>query len=224
MSPLWLLFGLPVVAFLLWPHRYILDYISHKTGVLFYIPTDDKVVFITIDDGPTQYTDTILQTLKDLDVKVTFFLIGERVRVRQDVVERIYAAGHGIANHDVSNRRSALVDADDLRHSLVETNRLLENGQRIRKYYFRPGCGYFTPALLRVAVTLGMRVTLGDVYPFDPFMPTFWSKFLLRYKTQPGSIVILHDGTKGRVDSLCSTLREVVPILKKQGYRFEALL
>lgn len=218
----WLLLSpiLGLVALLLWPPKAALSYLSTKTGVLFRLDTTEKIAYLTIDDGPSEFTPQILQTLRDLGIKATFFLIGDRINKFQETTQLIYSHGHAIANHDSSNRRSVAVPIAELTRSLVNVNRLLEDRARIRSYYFRPGCGYFSSAMIEAVSRLGMAVTLGDVYPHDPFMPALWMKLVLRHRIQPGSIIILHDGTKNRADKVCDTLCSVIPDLKTQGYRF----
>ena len=65
--------------------------------------SDTKRAFLTFDDGPSSITNTILDVLKQENVKATFFVLGSRVEVKTDVVKRIYDEGHYIANHGYSH-------------------------------------------------------------------------------------------------------------------------
>ena len=65
--------------------------------------SDTKRVFLTFDDGPSSVTNTILDTLKQQNVKATFFVLGSQVEKMPDVVKRIYDEGHYIANHGYSH-------------------------------------------------------------------------------------------------------------------------
>ena len=58
---------------------------------------------MTFDDGPSSVTNTILDVLKQENVKATFFVLGSRVEAKPDVVKRIYDEGHYIANHGYSH-------------------------------------------------------------------------------------------------------------------------
>lgn len=66
--------------------------------------SDSKRVFITFDDGPSTVTPQILDTLKQKNVKATFFVLGSRVEVQPDMVKRMYEEGHFIANHGYSHK------------------------------------------------------------------------------------------------------------------------
>src|SRR6201999_2484051 len=58
-----------------------------------------KCVALTFDDGPSPYTDRLLQILKDNDAKATFFLIGNKVAANPAGARRIVDAGMEVGNH-----------------------------------------------------------------------------------------------------------------------------
>lgn len=65
--------------------------------------SDTKRAFLTFDDGPSSVTNTILDVLKQENVKATFFVLGSRVEAKPEVVKRMYDEGHYIANHGYSH-------------------------------------------------------------------------------------------------------------------------
>ncbi|WP_443662520.1 polysaccharide deacetylase family protein [Clostridium sp.] len=60
---------------------------------------DEKVIYLTFDDGPSVMTDKVLDILKQNDVKATFFLIGNQLKGYEDMVKRIYTEGNSIGLH-----------------------------------------------------------------------------------------------------------------------------
>lgn len=60
---------------------------------------DEKTIYLTFDDGPSKYTDEILETLKKYDVKATFFTVGMFVGYYPERVRAVVEAGHLIACH-----------------------------------------------------------------------------------------------------------------------------
>ena len=60
---------------------------------------NNKVIYLTFDDGPSKITDRVLDTLKENDVKATFFLIGNQIAGFENTVKRIHDEGHGIGLH-----------------------------------------------------------------------------------------------------------------------------
>ena len=61
--------------------------------------SETKRAFLTFDDGPSSITNTILDILKQENVKATFFVLGNRVEKNPEAVKRMYDEGHYIANH-----------------------------------------------------------------------------------------------------------------------------
>ena len=64
---------------------------------------ETKQAFLTFDDGPSSVTPRILDTLKQENIKATFFVLGSNVSKKPDLVKRMYDEGHFIANHGYSH-------------------------------------------------------------------------------------------------------------------------
>lgn len=75
--------------------------ICFAEGILTEDPgINQNVIYLTFDDGPiSPVTDNILDVLKAKGVKATFFVIGKKVKIKEDVMKRIYEEGHGIGLH-----------------------------------------------------------------------------------------------------------------------------
>lgn len=56
-------------------------------------------VAITFDDGPSIYTPKLLDFLKENDIRVTFFVVGNRINVYSDTIKREAAEGHEMGYH-----------------------------------------------------------------------------------------------------------------------------
>lgn len=66
-------------------------------GVVYRIPNAGRVLYLTIDDGPSDATPVILDVLRKHDVKATFFVTTDHIR--PELMRRIAAEGHQVANH-----------------------------------------------------------------------------------------------------------------------------
>ncbi len=60
-------------------------------------------VALTFDDGPNAYTPGVLDALAAAHVKATFFIVGKMAAARPDILERIAAEGHLLANHSATH-------------------------------------------------------------------------------------------------------------------------
>lgn len=88
-----------------------------------------RYVYLTFDDGPSTYTDDILDILKQYNVKATFFVCGKPNAKYTDLYKRIVNDGHTLGMHSYSHKYSELYasldsfkeDTDKLRIFLYET-------------------------------------------------------------------------------------------------------
>ncbi len=70
--------------------------------------SETKRAFLTFDDGPSSVTPTILDILKQENIKATFFVLGSMVKTFPETTKRIYEEGHYIANHGYSHSYSSI--------------------------------------------------------------------------------------------------------------------
>jgi peptidoglycan/xylan/chitin deacetylase (PgdA/CDA1 family) len=196
----------------------VVDALQARTaGVLFSVETDERVVALTIDDGPSSATPRILDVLEAHDAKATLFLIGEHLDAHPGAARQAVEEGHELANHMLVDEPSIRLSGEDFRHQLVSTEQRLAplGGARL----LRPGSGWVNDRMIDQAAERGYRTVLGSVYPFDVAIPA--PRFLAWYVTRnvrPGSIIVLHDGP-GRGDRTAEVLGRVLPELRQRGFR-----
>jgi len=106
---------------------------------------DTHTVALTFDDGPNQNTPAVLDALKAANVKATFFIVGKMARAYPDILARIAAEGHLLANHSgthplLGNKyiRNPAALIDQIRQVDVLIRPLMPIGA---KFYFRAARG-----------------------------------------------------------------------------------
>lgn len=206
------------------PPVWLVKLCQHRwPDVLWHVETQEKVVALTIDDGPSRQTKEIISILKTNKTRATFFIIGAHVRGREAVLREIVADGHELGNHAMYDEPSRLLSNEEMTSQIAFVDQQIDvtyqhcDMKRPPKY-FRPGHGIFSTRMLKLLAKLQHALVLGDVYPFDPQIP-FWglNSWHILSMVRPGSIIICHDGD-GR-DWTVPMLRKVLPELKRQGYR-----
>ena len=69
-------------------------------GATWRIPSEERCVYLTFDDGPIpEVTPWVLDTLDTYGVKATFFMVGDNVRKHPDVFRLVVERGHAVGNH-----------------------------------------------------------------------------------------------------------------------------
>ena len=72
-----------------------------------------KVVYLTFDDGPSQYTDELLNLLDEYHMKATFFMLDGAMKANPEMVKQIAARGHGVGLHGVSHKRATFYSKEE---------------------------------------------------------------------------------------------------------------
>ena len=217
-------FAVFAIACFFFTSRFFSRLLQKRTSdeVLFHVNTSEKVVALTIDDGPhPELTPQILDILAEYEAPATFFIIGGRVPGNELYLERIVNEGHELGNHLMSDKRSITLDEHEFSRQLAQTHQLLAPFGPI--HWFRPGSGWYNERMLAQIRPYGYQTVIGSVYPFDAQIHSkeFAASYILS-NVQPGSIIILHDGKAERVATV-DVLKRILPTLKKRGYRFVTL-
>jgi peptidoglycan/xylan/chitin deacetylase (PgdA/CDA1 family) len=176
-------------------------------------------IALTFDDGPDPVrTPALLDALAELDVKATFFVLGEHVAAHPELAARIAREGHELGNHTYSHRYLPLARSRSVEHELAATDAAIADATGILPRLARPPYGGRSPWTVRAFARLDKRVVLWDVNSFDwkgAPGPEIADRVLARVR--PGSIVLMHDGRRA-TDVTIDAVRLLVPELRARGY------
>jgi peptidoglycan/xylan/chitin deacetylase (PgdA/CDA1 family) len=193
--------------------------------LVYRIPTQERVLYLTFDDGPTrELTAPLLDLLARFEAPATFFLIGAHAVAHPHLVRATVQAGHTIGNHSYTHPDPWHTPSATLLAELERTTGVLEDliAQPLR--WMRPPYGRLTWPLRHWCRTRRQHLTLWDVVPGD-WLPRVTTRrieqFVLRH-VRPGSIVVLHDNPR-TADKLPAALHTLLTILHAEGWRFAAL-
>ena len=70
------------------------------------VETSNKVIYLTFDDGPTEYTNDLLDLLAQHKMKATFFMLEAEMKRNPEVVKRMVNEGHAVGLHGVSHEKN----------------------------------------------------------------------------------------------------------------------
>jgi peptidoglycan-N-acetylglucosamine deacetylase len=182
---------------------------------------DDKVVYLTFDDGPNPtFTPQVLDLLYEYDAYATFFVLGSSTTAYPELVQRMIHDGHTVANHTWDHPVLAGVSFAELEWQLRKTAEVI--GPEIAPC-MRPPYGAMDSNTKPWSEALGYEVILWDVDPRDWERPG--AEVIANHiisSVFPGANVLLHDGGIDRSQSVAA-LEIVLEELSRQGYRFEAI-
>lgn len=95
---------------------------TEKKLPVIYKGNVEKTAYITFDDGPSKYTDAILDVLQQHDVKATFFMIGSEIHKYPEAVKRLTEEGHYPGMHTMSHNYHHLYKSGGSKNFLDEVN------------------------------------------------------------------------------------------------------
>ena len=163
------------------------------TGIITRVATAEPVAALTFDDGPHPvFTPRLLDILERHQARATFFMIGQNAYCHPELVQRIGQAGHAIGNHSWDHAIFPLITGRKRRAQLRACARAIAPyGERL----FRPPHGYYNvPSQLDV-LWLGYRA-INWSFEVNDWCSLDADRMAERLvsQTQPGSIILLHDG------------------------------
>ena len=153
-------------------------------------------VALTFDDGPDeQSTPRFLDVLSELDVRATFFLLGDMCLRYPTLSKRLLEDGHEIAVHSFDHRNHMRRSPRGTYDQLARTTDLIEAQTGVRPTYFRPPYGALTAAGLRAAKRLDLQTVLWTAWGQDWQRTCTPDSVLAEVQsgTVAGGTVLLHD-------------------------------
>jgi peptidoglycan/xylan/chitin deacetylase (PgdA/CDA1 family) len=160
-------------------------------------------VALTFDDGPTSLTPKLLEVLAKLDVRGTFFVIGELCAARPDLVRAIADAGHELASHGYTHRRFTALSRRELETELSRTRELLPRPSTSRPLV-RPPYGSISPYSLLICAQRGFTTVLWSLNSHDWRLQDAGAvaRTTLTQHATPGEILLFHEGQAWTLDAL----------------------
>lgn len=184
--------------------------------------TQQKTVALTFDDGPSPYTQGILDLLAKHQVRATFYLIGQNLEQFPAVARAAQAAGHTLANHSWDHQHFSGQTPQALWANLERTSDAFERLLGFRPRLYRPPYGEVSDGQVSLLAGLGIKTILWSIDTRDWNMPSVVSSDIVRtasVNAHGEAIVLMHDGGGVRSNTV-QALEAIILHYKAQGYRF----
>ena len=188
--------------------------------------TDEKKIWLTFDDGPEEeVTEFILKTLKKLNIKASFFLIGKNIQAFPELTKEIIKEGHIVGNHSFSHlngfkskKEEYIYDVELGQKSINE--KLVEMGITNKIKIFRPPFGRILPQQIK-RLKENYKIVMWDIFSWD-FKKNISPEKIYNNvidNVVEGSILVFHNNKKS-LNNLKLTLEDTLVKLKEKGFVF----
>ena len=183
---------------------------------IYCVDTEEKKVAISFDAAwGNEQTEDLLKTLKEYNVKATFFLVGDWVDNYPESVKSIAAQGHDVENHSDTHAHMTQLSSSQMQAEITQCNQKIAALTGKAPTLFRPPYGDYNNSVVAAVKAENMYCIQWDVDSLD-WKDLSASEITNRItsKIQPGSIVLLHNGAKNTPEALPS----IIEGIRAQGY------
>jgi peptidoglycan/xylan/chitin deacetylase (PgdA/CDA1 family) len=176
----------------------------------------NNIIALTFDDGPSEHTERILDTLERHDARATFFVVGRRAESGKSTIKRAFDMGCEIANHSWTHPRLSKLSAGEVMRELNDTSAAIEAVTGVCPKIFRPPYGAVSDILKSVCAELKLPIINWSVDPLDWECQNADMIFnRIASKTHDRAIILSHDVYA----STAEAMERVIPELICRGYR-----
>lgn len=213
-----LLIGISVVYTAGTESGFLSVFMNNKKKLPIYcVGITEKKIAISFDAAwGADYTEGLLKTLKEHNVKTTFFLVGFWVDKYPEMVKRISDEGHEIGNHSARHPKMSTLSKEQIIKELNSTSDKIEAIIGKPTVLLRPPFGDYNDRLIETSQELGYQVIQWDVDSLD--YKDYGTQAIVdrvMKKVSDGSIVLFHNNATYTNEALPIILDK----LQEQGYK-----
>ena len=196
-----------------------IDQIIAQIGIVSEAGADNPEVALTFDDGPSEYTGGILDTLKKYNVSATFFTLGNQIEGFPLPLQRAVAEGHTVGNHTWDHQDLTKFGPKDIRTELAQQTDAVTGKALPAPKLFRPPYGATNDTVVAEVRRAGMLTVLWSVDTNDYMKPApdVMAQQVIN-EAQAGSIILMHDGGGDRT-ATSAAFPMIIMGLKKKGFK-----
>ena len=188
-------------------------------GLIWDIPNKSKEIYLSFDDSPTpEFTYWILDLLSSLNIKATFFCVGESSEKYPEIIAAIIKDGHQIGNHTHTHINACYTSTKSYLDEIEKCSKVLP-----KTNLFRPPYGKMYPWQIS-EIREKYKIVMWDVLSndFKKNISSHQIKTNVLNNVKNGSIIVFHDNKKSE-EILKENLQEILLKLKEKGFVFSLI-
>lgn len=173
-----------------------------------------KVISLTFDDAPSPKTKELVDLLKSLEIKATFFILGCNLKYYKEELKYIYDNGHEIGNHSYSHPDFKKITVDKGIEEINKTQELIFDVINRYPRVFRFPYGSVNKEVLK---QIDLATVLWSIDSMD------WENYQtdvilsrVRNNLKNGGIILFHDFKYFNKEAITTIVKE----LQTEGYTF----
>ena len=188
-------------------------------NLIWDIPNKKKEIYLSFDDSPTpEFTYWILNLLSSLNIKATFFCVGDTSEKYPEIIADIIKDGHQIGNHTHTHINACYTSTKSYLNEIEKCSKVLP-----KTNLFRPPYGKMYPWQIS-EIREKYKIVMWDVLSndFKKNISSHQIKTNVLNNVKNGSIIVFHDNKKSE-EILKENLQEILLKLKEKGFVFSLI-
>ena len=186
----------------------------------FAISSDNKRIILTFDQGyENGYTEKILDTLKEKNVRAIFFLTGDYAKKEVPLVKRMINEGHILGNHGMTHASLPTLTESKAEEEIMSLHNYMLNNYGYEMQYFRPPCGEYSEQALETVQKCGYKTVFWSFayvdWKTDDQPSPDEGRRILSKSAHGGEILLLHSVSSTNAE----ILGDVIDDLRSQGFK-----
>lgn len=181
--------------------------------------TNEKHVWLTIDDGPEADSTTLVDLLRRYDAKATFFVKGKLAAAHPELIRTIVDAGHSVANHSDTHPSATFwcLPPARIAREVDGCNEALRAITGVAPRWFRAPVGMKNAGVHPQLARRGMRLIGWSARGFDAVSKDV-DRVVERIvrRVEPGAIIVLHQG----LAHSAAVIERVLQTMQSRGFAF----
>jgi peptidoglycan-N-acetylglucosamine deacetylase len=179
-------------------------HVEHRHGIR------APVVALTYDDGPSEWTDGILDHLAAHGGRATFFVVGEAIAgdARLRTLRRTVAEGHELGNHTYSHPHVTSLAESELRTEIDLAQTAIHRAVDAAPVHWRAPFLQTSDDVLAIVDSIGLTHVGCSSMPGDWDLDADEIVERVRAVLRPGAVIVLHDGRPDEPPELSRPTRE----------------
>lgn len=178
---------------------------------------EKKLLVLTFDDGPSKYTTKLLKVLKDEDVKATFFVLGENIAGKEDVLLQEKNDGHLIGIHSYKHVFFTKISKEKIIEQITTTKNMIYDITDFSPTYIRVPYGIINDNVKSILKEENLENILWNVDSLDwSYKNTQKTVKHIINTTNGNDIILMHD----IYDTSVEAAKQIIKYYKENGYTF----
>lgn len=190
---------------------------SEREKYLISLYKEKKLLVLTFDDGPSKYTNKLLDVLKEYNVHATFFILGEQAEKYSDSLKKEYEDGNLICIHSYTHRFFTKIPSKDVVEQIDKTRSVIQKLTEYTPKYIRVPYGIINDNVENILKEEKLENVLWTVDSLDwKYKEKNATVEHIKKTTSGNDIILMHDILQSSIDAA----QEIIIYYKNLGYEF----